>query len=227
MTAAMDIQALLFDDATLKPLLLSGKIILASSLLHLLISVPLACWLARKKGGITVLVDTLVTLPLIFPPVAMGFGLLLFFGRYGYFSKVFGDVVVFNFPGLVIAAFIAGLPLAVRPVQAVLRSAEAVRLYELAVLLGKRDITIFSCILLPYAKRSIAAGMILATGRALGEVGMTLMLGGNIMGRTNTLSLEIYNAVFNGEFERAAFLSILVGVIATVLFLLMKKLSNS
>lgn len=223
----MEFETLLLGATTLKPLLLSGKIILVSSVIHLLVSIPLACWLAGARGILATIVDTLVTLPLIFPPVAMGFGLLVLFGKQGVLSGFFGDKIVFNFPGLVIAAFIAGLPLTVKPVQAALRSEEAIRLREVASVLGKTDIIILFCVLLPYAKRSIAAGLILAMGRALGEVGMTLMIGGNILGKTNTLSLEIYNSVFNGEFERATLLSILIGVIATILFLIMKKLSNS
>jgi molybdate transport system permease protein len=142
-------------------------------------------------------------------------------------GALLGESIIFSFPGLVVAAFIAGLPLAVKPIQAALKSQEAARLSEVAAVLGKSETTIFLCVLLPYAKRSIAAGMLLALGRSLGEVGMTLMLGGNIIGRTNTLSLEIYNAVFNGEFERAIMLSLMIGTASIAMFIVLKKVSET
>jgi molybdate transport system permease protein len=221
----MDFVTILTDSTTLAPLALSGRVLFVSGIIQLVISVPLACWLARSGGIMNTIVDTMVTLPLVFPPVAMGFVLLLIFGRNGPLGHMFGTSIIFSFPGLIIAAFIAGLPLAIKPVQAALRSPDATRLKEVAAVLGKSEITIFLCVLLPYAKRSIAAGMLLAMGRSLGEVGMTLMLGGNVIGRTNTLSLEIYNAVFNGEFERAAVLSVIIGVVSVGMFIFLKKIS--
>lgn len=210
----------------LQPLILSGQVVVVSGLLQLLLSVPLACWLARSRGLANTIVDILVTLPLVFPPVATGFFLLLILGRRGPFASVVGESIIFQFPGLVIAAFIAGLPLAVRPVHAALCSPEARRLSDVAAVLGTSERAIIFRVLLPFAKRSIGAGMLLAMGRALGEVGMTIMLGGNVIGRTNTLSLEIYNAVFDGEFERAAVLSLLIGTISTAMFIALRRLSK-
>jgi molybdate transport system permease protein len=223
----MDLVAILTDSETLSPLMLSGRVLIVSGCLHLLLSVPLACWLARSHGILNNIIDTAVTLPLVFPPVAMGFGLLILLGRDGPLGNLFGENIIFSFPGLVIAAFIAGLPLAVKPVQAALHSAEAIKLTEVAAVLGKSETTIFLRVLLPYAKRNIAAGMLLAMGRSLGEVGMTLMLGGNVIGRTNTLSLEIYNSVFNGEFARATVLSILIGCVSIGMFIMLKKISTT
>ncbi|WP_320171262.1 ABC transporter permease subunit [Maridesulfovibrio sp.] len=223
----MDLAAILTDSATLTPLTLSAKVLAASGTLQLLAGVPLAFWLARKRGLLHNLVDTAVTLPLVFPPVATGFVLLLLLGRNGPASALFGDNIIFGFPGLVVAGFVAGLPLLVKPVQADLKSAEAAKLTEVAAVLGKSDTVIFFRVLLPCARRSIMAGLLLALARSLGEVGMTLMLGGNVIGRTNTLSLEIYNAVFNGEFDRAAVLSIIIGIASVSLFTILKKVSDS
>lgn len=217
---------LFIEQSLLQPITLTAQVLVVAGLLQLLLMVPLACWLARSRGLLVSIIDTLVTLPLVFPPVATGFFLLLLLGRRGPLGQLVGESIIFQFPGLVIAAFIAGMPLAVKPIQAALSSPEARRLSEIAAVLGKSETTIFLRVLLPFARRSIAAGILLATGRALGEVGMTLMLGGNILGRTNTLSLEIYNAVFDGEFERAAILSSVTGVIAIMMFLVFKKVSN-
>lgn len=221
----MDLVTLLPQDL-MDPLILSAKVLLVSGSIQLVLSVSLACWLSRSQGIIHTLVDTAVTLPLVFPPVAMGFALLLLLGRKGPFGMLFGESIIFNFPGLIVAAVIAGLPLAVKPIQAALGSPEATRLMEVASVLGKSETTIFLRVLLPYAKRSIIAGMLLSSGRSLGEVGMTLMLGGNVIGRTNTLSLEIYNAVFNGEFERAAVLSCIIGCVSISIFIFLKKISD-
>lgn len=125
-----------------------------------------------------------------------------------------------------VAAFISGLPLQVKPVQAALKSVEVSKLREAAAVLGKSETTIFFKVLLPCAKRSILAGLLLALARSLGEVGMSLMLGGNIIGRTNTLSLEIYNAVFNGEFKRAAVLSVIIGIASISIFAALKVFSD-
>lgn len=222
----MNLLAILTDGSTLTPLGLSVKVISTAGVLQLLTGVPLAFWLSRSKGTIHNIVDTFVTLPLVFPPVATGFVLLLLLGRNGPVSPFLGDHIIFGFPGLVIAAFIAGLPLLVKPVQAALKSGEAGKLCEVAAVLGKSEVIIFLRVLLPCARRSIMAGLLLALARSLGEVGMTLMLGGNVIGRTNTLSLEIYNAVFNGEFERAAVLSSIIGIASISMFAVLKKFSE-
>lgn len=222
----MDLTAILTDSTTLDPLTLSGKVLAVAGTLQLLLGVPLAFWLSRTKGTLHSVVDTAVTLPLVFPPVASGFVLLLILGRNGPVGKVLGDSFIFDFPGLVVAAFIAGLPLLVKPVQAALKSSEAAKLCEVAAVLGKSEMEIFIKVLLPCARRSILAGLLLALARSLGEVGMSLMLGGNVIGRTNTLSLEIYNAVFNGEFERAAVLSAIIGIASISMFTVLKKVSD-
>ncbi|MBM9510991.1 molybdate ABC transporter permease subunit [Desulfogranum marinum] len=223
----MNLATLLANNVPMQPLILSGQVVLTSTLIQLLLSVPLACWLARSQGPMNAIIDTAVTLPLVFPPVALGFALLMLLGRNGPVGKLFGESIIFSFPALVIAAVIAGLPLAVKPIQAALRSPEATKLTEVAAILGKSRTTIFLRVLLPYAKRSIVAGVLLAAGRSLGEVGMTLMLGGNVIGRTNTVSLEIYNAVFNGELEKAGALTFLVGCISISMFIVLKKISDT
>ncbi|MFW5500902.1 MULTISPECIES: molybdate ABC transporter permease subunit [unclassified Maridesulfovibrio] len=223
----MDIAAIISDSATLSPLVLSAKVMGVAGVLQLIAGVPLAFWLSRSKGVLQNFVDTAVTLPLVFPPVATGFVLLFLLGRRGPAAEIFGDSIIFGFPGLVVAAFIAGLPLLVKPVQAALKSAEAAKLHEVAAVLGKSETEIFLKVLLPCTKRAIAAGTLLALARSLGEVGMSLMLGGNVIGRTNTLSLEIYNAVFNGEFERAAVLSSIIGIASITIFSALKKFSDA
>jgi molybdate transport system permease protein len=126
---------------------------------------------------------------------------------------------------VLIAAFIAGLPLVVKTVQASIRS-DTLRLMEVSEVLGKSAPVTFFKVTLPSIKKSIVAGTFMALARTLGEVGITLMLGGNIVGRTNTISLEIYNAVFTGEFRNAVILAIILGVASLAILGLMHLVSG-
>ncbi len=205
---------------------LTLKVMAMAVPLLFLVGVPLGYLLGRGRGRLVAVLDVLVSLPLILPPMAVGFGLLLLLGLQGLLGapleRWFGLELVFSVPGLVLAAVTAGMPLMVRPVRAAVRG-ELTRLIELASVLGKGGTTTFLRVVLPHCRRSIAAGLFLATGRALGEVGVSLLLGGDIIGRTNTVSLEIYNAVFTGDIPRAGVLALLLALVSVGLTLLLKQ----
>lgn len=205
---------------------LTARVALAGTLLHALSGLALGYALARPGWRGRNLLDIAVTLPLVFPPMATGFLLLLLLGRRGPLGEAlqqwFGIAPVFAFSGLLIAAFVAGLPLVVKPVQAAFESLPKI-LPEAARTLGKNEWQIFCHVLLPNIRNALAGGLILALGRSLGEVGMTMMLGGNIEGRTVTASLDIYNAVTSGDFERAAAVSLLLGLVSSGLFFLLRR----
>lgn len=198
-----------------------------SLLLHALAGVVLGYALSLRGWPGREWLDAAITLPLVFPPVALGFLLLLLLGREGWLGRWLVACcelgLVFSLPAVVLAAFLAGLPLVVKPVQAAMESLSA-RLGEVARTLGKREWEIALFVLLPNVKRALATGLILGLGRSLGEVGITLMLGGNITGRTNTLSLEIYNAVFAGDYGRALVLTALLGAASLLVFLGLRRL---
>lgn len=191
--------------------------------------VGLGVVLGRGAGRLLSLLDFLVTLPLIFPPIATGFLLLMLLGRRScigsWLKTVFDVELIFSFWGVALAAFIAGLPLIVKQVQAAVRT-ETNRLIETASLLGKSRTAIVFRVVLPSLRASIAIGLSLAFARSLGEVGVTLMLGGNIAGRTNTISLEVYNAVFTGEYQRALALVVLLGGVSLLLAILTRRLGR-
>lgn len=194
--------------------------------LQLLVGTALAWLLARGRFAGQGLLDALVTLPLVFPPIVLGYGLLLLLGRQGWLAQwlppALQPAVVLTPAGLVIAAFVAGLPLMVKPVQAAFAGI-APRVREAAALLGHRPWSVFWRIDLPLARRGIAAGLVLAGGRGLGEVGLSLMLGGNIAGRTETLSLAIYNHVLDGHWACANALSLLLGAVALAAFVFLRR----
>ena len=220
----MDLIGILTQPQTTHPLWLTLKVLAVAGSLHLICGILLGYYLTSGKGGVRSAVDFLVTLPLVFPPIATGFILLMLLGRAGLIGQALPLDIVFSFPGVVLAAFVSGLPLMVKPVEAALRG-NVQRLAESSRVLGKNDWQTFWLVLLPNVRRNVASGWFLALGRSLGEVGITLMLGGNIIGKTNTLSLEIYNAVFSGEFERALVLSAIIGLFSLSIFIALKRLS--
>jgi molybdate transport system permease protein len=199
-------------------------------LCQLALGVGLAWFLSHAKLPGRLIWESIISLPLVFPPIAIGFFLLLLLGRGGPLGSVLYDSfkidVVFSPLGVYLAALIAGLPLIVKPVQAAMETS-ATELAEAAYVLGRGRLATFFLVVLPSVHAAILAGLALAIGRALGEVGITLMLGGNIIGQTETLSLAIYNRVLDGDFECAIQLSLLLGSGSLLLFAIMQWLSRS
>lgn len=208
------------------PLALTAHVLGWSLLLQALAGGGLGWLLARRSFRGRALLDALVSLPLVFPPIVLGYVLLVLLGRQGLLTQWLPEGVrpeiVFTQTGLVIAAFVAGLPLMVKPTQAAFAGTSP-RLREAAAMLGHGPWSVFWRIELPLARRGIAAGLVLAAGRGLGEVGLSLMLGGNIIGRTETLSLAIYNQVLDGNLGCANQLSLLLGALAMAAFLVLRR----
>ncbi|KMY66399.1 molybdate ABC transporter permease [Desulfocarbo indianensis] len=218
---------MLLDPVSGRAVLLTLKALGIATCLFVLLGIPLGAWLGRRSSRLSQAVEFLVSLPLVFPPIATGFILLMLLGRRGPLGQALAEglglEVIFSFWALVVASFITGLPLMVKPIQAAFRE-EIQRLVELAQVLGRSRRQIFLQVVLPNIRRSVTAGLFLAILRSLGEVGVSLMLGGNIVGRTNTVSLEIYNAVFTGEYARAASLTVLLSIISLGAVLLLRRL---
>ncbi len=203
------------------PFLLSLKTISVSAILFVVIGIPIAYLLAKKNLKFKWLLNTIVTLPLIFPPIAVGFFLLLILGRNGFIGKFFYEFdisLIFSFSGIVIAAFIAGFPLMVKPLQASIELFPSAT-KEASYISGKSEIKTFIFVVLPNIKNTLIVALLISTARALGEVGITLMLGGNIIGKTDTISLAIYNAVFDGDYKLAMILSGILVFISVLFFI--------
>lgn len=207
---------------------LSAQTVGLSALLFVLLGIPLAWWLSLLHSRFKWVVESVVTLPLIFPPIATGFLLLWLLGRHGFLGSFFAEIdiaFVFTLPGLVIAGFVAGLPLMVKPIQSTLESFPK-NLLEAGRVSGRSERVIFVRVVLPVISRTLVAALLIASARALGEVGITLMLGGNIIGKTDTVSLAIYNAVFDGEMEKAMQLSLLLVFFSLLLFAFLQWLQK-
>lgn len=208
------------------PLVLSIKVILCQGALLVVFGLALAYLLAFYKGKFRAVLEMIVTFPLIFPPIATGFLLLYLLGKNGIVGKALNLEIIFSFKALVLAAFIASLPLFVKPVASALGSLSK-SLSEAAYSLGKDKFQTAIFVLFPCVAKSVAAAFILAISRGLGEVGITLILGGNVIGKTDTISLAIYNAVYDGKSDEALVLSLVLVVLSFILFGIINLLDKS
>jgi len=181
---------------------LSARVAMAATVLNALVGLPLAYVLARRRFWGRGLVDLLVTLPLVLPPTVTGYYLIVVLGRRGVLGaplyRLTGWTVAFTWYAAVIAATVMALPLLVRTARAAIESVDR-DLERAAFTLGRSEWQTALTVTLPLARNGILAGLVLAFARALGEFGATLMLAGNIPGKTTTIPLAIYSAVQTGE----------------------------
>lgn len=187
---------------TLSALALSIRVALVATLLNAVVGIPLAYVLARRRFRGRGLVDLLVTLPLVLPPTVTGYYLIVLLGRRGWLGgplyTLTGWSITFTWYAAVVAATVMALPLLVRTARAAIESVDR-DLERAAFTLGRPEWRTAIEVTLPLARNGILAGLVLAFARALGEFGATLMLAGNIPGRTTTVPLAIYTAVQTGE----------------------------
>lgn len=192
-----------------------------SSLLVLCSGVVIAYIFARRDFRGKKLAELLVTLPLVLPPTVIGYLLVILVGKNGFIGhlifNVLGTGIMFTRQAAVIAAYTVSLPLMVRTAQAAIEAVDKELEYA-AYILGRSEIETALLITLPLAKRGILAGLVLSFARAVGEFGATLMLAGNIPGKTNTMSISIYTAFQAGNNELAQVL-VLILVLMSLLFI--------
>jgi molybdate transport system permease protein len=186
--------------------------------------------LAKRKFRGRELLDAIVTLPLTLPPTVTGYYLIVLLGRRGligsYVYERTGWSVTFTWWAAVIAAAVMALPLMVKSARAAIESVNPQ--YEIAsYTLGKSELETFFRVTLPLASRGVFAGVVLSFARALGEFGATLMLAGNIPGKTQTMPLAIYEAVVAGENRQARILALILTAVSGAAIYLTNKLSSN
>lgn len=209
------------------PLLLSLKVALWATGLNLLLGTAVAFGLSRWRSRWRELVDSLLTLPLVLPPTVLGYYLLIVLGRRGLLGawlEQWGLSPVFTWEGAVIASTLVAFPLIQKAARAAFEGVDP-QLEGAARVLGLSELAVFFRVSLPLAARGITAGALLAFARALGEFGATLMIAGNLPGRTQTLSVAIYAAVQAGDDAGANLLVIVASVTCVAVLLLAGKLS--
>jgi molybdate transport system permease protein len=210
------------------PLALSLWISFLAALIALVIGIALAWVLVRKNFRGKALLEGLTLLSLVLPPTVLGYYLLVLLGQRGlgpYIEQLFGFRFVFAWPGAVVAASITALPLVLTTVQ--ISFADISREIEDAARVdGCSEWQLFWRVMIPIAWRGILAGGLLGFLRALGEFGATLMVAGNIPGRTQTLAMAIYDAVQANDLSRANSLALLLTGIAFGLLFLVLRLNR-
>ncbi len=212
---------------TLKLSLLVGAI---ATILIGFIGTAFGYLLARRNFRGKDVLDAVLTLPMILPPTVTGYYLILILGRRGLLGsplyELTGWTVTFTWVAAVIAATVIALPLMIKSARAAVESVDTE--YEIASrIMGKSEWETFFRITLPLAGRGLLAGIVLSFARAFGEFGATLMLAGNIPGRTQTMPLAIYEAVASGEDERAMWLALILTSISITVVYLTNRLSRS
>ena len=211
----------------LAALRLSLQVAVAATALNALVGIPIAYLLARRRFWGKGLVDLVVTLPLVLPPTVVGYYLIVLLGRRGLLGAPLYDLtgftVAFTWHAAVIAATVMALPLLVRTARAAIESVDR-DLERAAYTLGRSEWRTALEVTLPLARNGILAGLVLAFARALGEFGATLMLAGNIPGRTATVPLSIYTAVQTGESTEALGLVALLTLLSCLVLVVAGRL---
>lgn len=215
---------MILSDDDINAIFLTLKVATLTTLLLVLISIPLAYWLTNTKSRLKNFINILVTIPLILPPTVIGFYLLIAMGRDGVIGKIthwmgIGSLA-FTFSGVVLGSMVYSLPFVVQPIQNAMQSIGK-KPIEVAATLGASPLDRFFSIILPQSKSGIITAIVLGFAHTVGEFGVVLMIGGNIPEVTKVASVQIYEHVELLQYNQAHWLSatMLVFSCVTLLFI--------
>ncbi len=218
------------DNMDYSPLILSLWVSLVATSIIAVFGTSIAYVLARKRFFGRMLLDAFTTLPMILPPTVTGYYLIILLGKNGimgnYIYKLTGWTVMFTWQAAVIAATIVAIPIMIKSAKAAIESVD-IKYEKAAFTLGKSEIETFFLVTLPLSKKGLSAGLILSFARALGEFGATIMVAGNIPGKTSTMPLAIYSAVQSGEDKLATLLVIILTLVSVAIIYITMKISRS
>ena len=205
------------------PIWLSLRLAAITTLILLFIGIPIAYWLSRRSSIFKVIIEAVLTMPLVLPPSVLGFYLLLSFNPNSllgkWLLKYLNLSLVFSFEGLVVASVIYSLPFMVSPVKSALSHLPA-SLTEASYTMGKSKLNTFCRVLLPNIKSSIWTAIVLTFAHTLGEFGVVLMIGGKLEGVTRVASIAIYDAVENNQYDEANMYSLVLFAITFLIVIL-------
>lgn len=210
------------------PFLLSAQVATLATAINLVVGTGLGWALARGRFPGRDLLAALVTVPLVLPPTVLGYYLLVALGRaspVGQLLDALGIPLVFTWRGAVVAAAATSFPLMVQSCRAAFEGVDP-ELEQVARTLGRSEAGVFWTVTLPLAWRGILAGTVLAFARALGDFGATLMVAGNIPGRTQTLAIAVYDAVQAGNFELAGILVVALTALSILSLIAIQRLGR-
>jgi len=210
------------DPSILQALLLTAELAGLTTLLLLIIATPIAWWLSRTKNVLRYPIKALVTMPLVLPPTVLGFYLLLLLGPTGPIGQITQNLglgtLSFTFAGLLIGSLIYSLPFAVQPLQNAFEAIGA-RPWEVAQTLRASSWDAFFNVIVPLAKPGFYMASVLSFAHTVGEFGIVLMIGGNIPGKTQVVSTQIYGFVESMDYHKANELAALMLIFSFVVLL--------
>ncbi|KUK65427.1 MAG: Molybdate ABC transporter, permease protein [Desulfotomaculum sp. 46_80] len=216
----------MIDDFS--PLWISMRSSACATLITLVFGVAAAWFVAAYSKKTKGFIDSILTLPMILPPTVVGFFLLLIFGKNGFIGGLlekFNIEIIFSWAAIVIAASVVSFPLMYRTVRAAFEQIDS-NILDAARVLGASEFRLFYKVAVPVAWPGIAAGTILSFARSLGEFGATLMVAGNIPGRTQTIPVAIFFAAESGEMDKAYLWVALIFIISLIVMVLMNYWSG-
>ncbi len=216
-------------QSVMSPLMLTLKIASISTVFVTVLGILIAYVLAKREFTGRWLADALITLPIVLPPTVTGYILVLLLGKNGVFgsifSKITGSGILFTWQAAAIAAFVVSLPMMIKTATSAIGAVDR-NVEEASSILGRSELETALFITLPLAKKGIIAGCILSFARAVGEFGATLMVAGNIPGKTSTMPLSIYGAYQSGNNELANLLVLVLVVISLITIAATSKLGE-
>ena len=211
------------------PLWISIKTALLSTLITFFIGIAVSYFMANYRGKLKGVIDGILTLPLILPPTVVGFFLLLICGKNGPIGKLmilFDKSIIFSWSATVIAAIVVSFPMMYRSSRSAFEQIDTNLIFA-ARTLGLCELKIFYKIALPLAWPGIIGGLVLSFARAIGEFGATLMIAGNIPGRTQTMPLAIFFAVEGGDMQKALLWVLIITMLSLILILALNYWSET
>jgi molybdate transport system permease protein len=217
------------DGSVLFSLRLSLQVAIAATVLVVLVGTAMSFILARESFRGKEILDILLTLPLVLPPTVTGYYLILFMGRNGLLGKYLyhwtGWSIMFTWYAAVLASFIVALPLMIKTTRAAIESVDQ-NLIKVSYTLGHGEVKTFFKVILPLSRKGIIAGAVLSFARAMGEFGATLMVAGNIPGKTNTMPIAIYTSASSGDWAKANGMVVFFTLVSAAFLYIANRLSK-
>ena len=209
--------------------LLSARLAALTTVLLLVVAVPLAAWLTWTRRRWAVVVEAVVALPLVLPPTVLGYYLLVALGAQSPLGRLWqdltGSTLAFTFNGLLVASVLYSLPFAVQPLLAAFAGVDR-RLLEASAVLGRSRAATLLLVALPLSKAGLATAAVLTFAHTVGEFGVVLMVGGSIPGETRTVSIAVYDSVQAFDYAAAARTSLLLLAFSLVVLTTMYALQR-
>jgi molybdate transport system permease protein len=222
-------EAVGMGSINLFPLYLSLKVATIATVLSIIIGIPMGWLLAKKRFPGRRILDSLITLPVVLPPTVLGYYLLITIGRQSPIGQAmeqfFNIILVFTWQAAVIAALLVSIPFLIKSAKAAFQAVDS-DIENAARTLGRGELSIFFRVTVPLAWPGILGGIVLTYARALGDFGATLIVAGNIPGRTQTMPIAIYDALVAGDIQTVNFLVLIMTAVVLVILLILNRLEK-